>query len=44
MQVGVVNPEAAETAKTAGLEVVMNRCMRAEHQRLVSGPFSVLKL
>lgn len=44
MQVGVANAEAAETAQAAGLQVVMNRCMRAEHQRLMSGPFSFLKL
>jgi uncharacterized protein len=44
MQVDIINPEAAETAKAAGLEVVMNRCMRAEHQRLMGGPMAFLKL
>ncbi|MGQ0604943.1 MAG: CoA-binding protein [Anaerolineales bacterium] len=37
MQVGIINVEAAEKAKAAGLEVVMNRCMRAEHRRLIGG-------
>jgi len=37
MQVGIENVEAALKAKEAGLEVVMNRCMRAEHQRLIGG-------
>lgn len=41
MQVGVVNAEAAEAAQAAGLEVVMNRCMRAEHQRLIGGGLSL---
>ena len=41
MQVGVINAEAAEAAKVAGLEVVMNRCMRAEHQRLIGGGLSL---
>jgi predicted CoA-binding protein len=40
MQVGVINAEAAEVAKVAGLEVVMNRCMRAEHQRLIASGLS----
>jgi predicted CoA-binding protein len=35
MQEGVVNDEAARTAETAGLKVVMNRCMRATHRRLL---------
>jgi predicted CoA-binding protein len=34
MQEGVVHPEAAERARTAGLAVVMDRCMRKEHSRL----------
>jgi predicted CoA-binding protein len=34
MQEGVVNPEAAEKAKAAGILVVMNRCMLKEHGRL----------
>jgi len=35
MQVGIVNPDAAEVAKDAGLDVVMDICMRQTHQRLI---------
>jgi predicted CoA-binding protein len=34
MQLGIVNEKAAETAKKAGLIVVMDRCMMIEHKRL----------
>jgi uncharacterized protein len=34
MQVGIVNEAAAEKANRAGLLVVMDRCMMAEHLRL----------
>lgn len=34
MQVGIVNEAAAKKAEQAGLIVVMDRCMRAEHLRL----------
>jgi len=34
MQEGIVNQEAADKAKEAGLLVVMDRCMRKEHRRL----------
>lgn len=37
MQEGIVNEEAAQTAREAGLQVVMNACMRATHQRLMGG-------
>lgn len=33
MQLGIVNEQAAETAKKAGLTVVMNKCMMIEHNR-----------
>lgn len=34
MQLGIVNEQAAENARNAGLEVVMNRCIMIEHKRL----------
>jgi predicted CoA-binding protein len=34
MQEGIVHKQAAELACRAGLEVVMDACMRATHQRL----------
>jgi predicted CoA-binding protein len=33
MQLGMVNEQAAETAKKAGLAVVMDKCMMVEHRR-----------
>jgi predicted CoA-binding protein len=33
-QLGIVNEEAAEMARAAGLEVVMNRCTKVDHGRL----------
>jgi predicted CoA-binding protein len=35
MQEGVVNGEAEARARTAGLEVVMDKCMMKEHKRLI---------
>jgi predicted CoA-binding protein len=35
MQEGISHPRAAEKARAAGLQVVMNACMRATHRRLV---------
>jgi hypothetical protein len=35
MQLGIRNEEAAETARRAGLQVIMDRCIKIEHQRLL---------
>jgi uncharacterized protein len=35
MQEGITNEEAAKKARDAGLQVVMDACMRAAHRRLV---------
>lgn len=37
MQLGIENEEAAERASAAGLDVVMNRCVKIEHARLMGG-------
>ncbi len=37
MQLGVTNGDAAATAERAGLDVVMDRCMKIEHGRLFGG-------
>jgi uncharacterized protein len=37
MQEGIVNEEAAQKAREAGMQVVMDACMRATHRRLI-GP------
>lgn len=36
MQEGIVNEAAAQVARTAGLDVVMDTCMRATYKRLVN--------
>ncbi len=37
MQLGVINDEAAARARDAGLEVVMDACMKIEHARFFGG-------
>ncbi len=35
MQEGVISPEAGIKAEKAGLKVIMDRCLKKEHQRLL---------
>ena len=35
IQMGIINDQAAETAKQAGLVVVKDKCLMIEHQRLI---------
>ena len=37
LQLGVISPEAVRKAETAGLEVVVDRCVKIEHARLFGG-------
>lgn len=37
MQLGVINQAAADYARRAGLDVVMDRCVKIEHGRLFGG-------
>ena len=37
MQLGIIHEEAAQRARQAGLEVVMDRCMKIEHARFFGG-------
>jgi uncharacterized protein len=36
MQIGATNRDAAAVAQTAGLSVVMDKCMMIEHKRLIT--------
>ena len=36
LQLGIVNEDAAARARAAGLEVVMDRCTKIDHQRLLA--------
>ena len=38
MQEGIRHDEAAQKAREAGLQVVMDACMRSTHRRLMIGP------
>ncbi len=37
MQLGIRNEQAAKIALDAGLDVVMNRCVKIEHARILGG-------
>jgi predicted CoA-binding protein len=37
LQLGVINPAATQCASAAGLEVVVDRCVKIEHARLFGG-------
>ena len=37
MQLGIRNDEAAQVALAAGLDVVMDRCVKIEHARILGG-------
>ena len=37
MQLGIANETAADKASRAGLDVVMNRCVKIEHARILGG-------
>lgn len=41
MQLGVIHDDAAELARRAGLEVVMDRCVKIEHARFFGGLSSI---
>jgi predicted CoA-binding protein len=38
MQLGIINEQAADIAKEAGITVIMNKCMMQEHRKLFPSP------
>jgi predicted CoA-binding protein len=40
MQLGISHEAAASSARRAGLEVVMDNCIRVTHRRLLASPSS----
>jgi predicted CoA-binding protein len=36
MQLGIINEEAADLARKAGMQVIMDKCMMQEHKRLLA--------
>ena len=38
MQLGIINRDAARLARVAGLEAIMDRCLKIEHARLLVPP------
>lgn len=37
LQLGVINPDVAAAASAAGMDVIMDRCVKIEHARLFGG-------
>ncbi len=37
LQLGIINYEAAEKCRAAGISMIMNKCIKMEHYRLFSG-------
>ncbi len=39
MQEGIINDSAAEVARQAGLQVIMDRCIKIDHMQFAAGVF-----
>ncbi len=39
MQEGIINDSAAEVARQAGLQVIMDRCIKTDHMQFAAGGF-----